>query len=48
MVKNPTPSDKSSKLASKALRGEKLSPKEQKSLGGALLRQDTKKGPNKR
>lgn len=48
MTKKPTPSDKSSSLAGKALGGKKLTPKEQKSLAGALLRQDTKKGPNKR
>jgi len=36
--------DKASSLASKALRGEKLTPAQVKSLGGSVLAQDEKKG----
>jgi hypothetical protein len=40
-------SDALSTLASKALRGEKLTQAEVKSLAGSVLSQDETKGPNK-
>lgn len=39
--------DKVSTIASKAIRGEKLTPKEMKSLGASVLSQDEKKGKRK-
>ncbi len=41
-------SDKMSKLASRALRGEKLTKKETASLGGSVLSQDETKGNRKK
>lgn len=40
-------SDRLSTLASKALRGEKLTKAEQRSLGASVLSQDETKGPRK-
>ncbi len=39
--------DKMSTIASKAIRGEKLTKPEQKSLGASVLSQDEKRGPRK-
>ena len=40
--------DKTAKIASRALQGEKLTKAEVKSLAGSVLRQDATKGPRKR
>jgi len=51
-TKRPTPkketSDEMSTIASKALRGKKLTPTEIKRLGGSVLSQDETKGARKK
>ncbi len=46
MAKKET-SDRMSKIASKALRGQKITKKETRSLGGSVLSQDETKGSRK-